>query len=58
MTKEQSDAILSYVAQNIISPLAFDERPASKVWEELTGAPFNKLVKLVKSIEKPIYKSK
>ena len=58
MTKEQSDAILGYVAQNIISPLAFDERPASKVWEELTGEPFNKLVKLVKSFEKPIDKSK
>lgn len=58
MTKEQSDAILAYVAQNIISPLAFERRPACQVWEELTGAPFNKLVKLVKSFEKPIDKSK
>lgn len=56
MTKEQSDAILGYVAQNIISPLAFDERPASKVWEELTKEPFNNLVKLVKSFEKTIDK--
>lgn len=49
MSKEQRDAILGYVADNIISPLAFDNRPASKVWEELTQEPFSKLVELVNS---------
>lgn len=47
MTKEQADKILSYVAQELISPLAFDERPAKEVWGELTGEKFNKLCGLV-----------
>ena len=51
MTKEQKDEILSYVAQNIISPLAFDSRSAHEVWLELSGEPFNKLCELVYKME-------
>lgn len=47
MTKEQRDAILGYVAQEILSPLATDERTASEVWKELIGEPFNGLCRLV-----------
>ena len=47
MTKEQKDEILGYVAQELLSPLAFDNRPASEVWQELIGEPFNKLCRLV-----------
>ena len=45
---EKADLILSYVAQNIISPLAFDDRKASEVWEEMIKDPFNKFCKFVK----------
>ena len=47
ITREQADEILSYVAQEIISPLAFDERPAKEIWLELSGEPFSKLCKMV-----------
>ena len=47
MTKEQKDEILGYVAQEILSPLATDDRTASEVWKELIGEPFNKLCRLV-----------
>ena len=47
ITKNEADEILSYVAQNIISPLAFDERPASEVWLELSGEKFNELCQFV-----------
>ena len=43
ITREEADEILSYIAQNLISPLAFDERSASKVWLEMSGEKFNKL---------------
>ena len=57
MTKENANEILSYVAQEILSPMAFDERPASEVWEELTKAPFSKLCKIVnEKVEKPLDK--
>lgn len=46
--KEKADEILSYIAQNIISPLAFDMRPASQVWDEMIGEPFNNLCAFVK----------
>ena len=32
LTREQADEILAYVAQEIISPLAFDDRPADEIW--------------------------
>ena len=47
ITREQADEILSYVAQEIISPLAFDERPAKEIQLELSGEPFSKLCKMV-----------
>lgn len=43
MTKAEKDKILEYIAQEIISPLAFDERKASEAWEEMIGEPFHKL---------------
>lgn len=43
MTKTEADDILAYVAQNIIAPLAFNDKPASEVWEDLIGYDFNKL---------------
>ena len=47
MTKTEADEILTYVAQNILSPMAFDNRPASEVWEEMIGNPFNGLCKII-----------
>ena len=47
ITRNEADEILSYVAQNLISPLAFDERKASEVWLELSGNKFNELCKFV-----------
>lgn len=47
MTKQEADEILQYVAQKILSPMAFDERPASEVWKELIGSPFSKLCRIV-----------
>lgn len=43
ITREEADEILSYIAQNLISPLAFDERPVSEVWLGLSGEKFNEL---------------
>ena len=43
ITRNDADEILSYIAQNLISPLAFDERPAKDVWLELSGEKFNEL---------------
>lgn len=47
MTREQADKILGYVVENILSPLALDERPAKDAWLELTSDPFNTLVAMV-----------
>ena len=52
MTRNEADEILSYVAQNIISPLAFDERKAKEVWLELSGEKFNQLCKFVYDLTK------
>ena len=41
--REEADEILSYIAQNLISPLAFDKRPASEVWLKMSGEKFNEL---------------
>lgn len=43
ITREEADEILTYIAQNLISPLVFDERPASEVWLEMSGEKFNEL---------------
>lgn len=47
ITREEADEILTYIAQNLISPLAFDERPASEVWLEMSGEKFNELCAFV-----------
>jgi hypothetical protein len=48
LTREQADKILAYVAQELISPFAFDDRPAYEIWLELTSRqPFNKLCEMV-----------
>lgn len=47
MTRKEADEILSYVAQKIISPLAFDETPAKEVWLRLSGDDFHNLCKFV-----------
>jgi len=47
MTKNEAEKILTYVAKNIISPLAFDETPAREVWLRLSGDDFSKLCKFV-----------
>lgn len=47
MIRKEADDILSYVAQNIISPLAFDDTPAREVWLRLSGQDFNKLCEFV-----------
>ena len=50
MTKKEAEDILCYVAQNIISPLAFDKTPAKEVWLRLSGDDFNKLCKFVRDM--------
>ena len=52
MTKEEATDILCYVAQEIISPLAFNEKIGSEIWEELTSEKFNKLCKFVHGMVK------
>lgn len=52
MTKNERDEILCYIAQEIISPLAFDKRPASEVWWELSGEKFKNLCKFVSQFVK------
>lgn len=52
IAQKEADEILSYVAQNIISPLAFDERKASEVWLELSGEKFNELCTFVYNMVK------
>ena len=53
MTKNDAKEILCYVAQEILSPMIADNRPASEVFEELIRDPFNKLCGLVmKKVEK------
>lgn len=47
MTRNEADIILSYIAQNFISPLCFDEREAKDIYLEYSGEKFNELVSLV-----------
>lgn len=54
ITRNEADEILSYIAQNLISPLAFDERKASEVWLELSGNKFNDLCKFVYEMVKKL----
>ena len=50
LTREQADEILAYVVQELISPLAFDDRPADEIWRELIGEPFNELYAMVNKL--------
>lgn len=52
ITRNEADEILSYIAQNLISPLAFDERKAKDVWLELSGEKFNALCAFVNEMVK------
>lgn len=53
MTQELADKILNYVAEEILSPMVLDKRPAYQVGAELTAEPFNKLCKMIyENIEK------
>lgn len=52
MTRNEADEILSYVAHNIISPLAFDERKTKDIWLELSGEKFNQLCSFVYNLTK------
>ena len=52
ITRNEADEILSYVAQNLISPLAFDERKAKDVWLELSSEKFNQLCSFVYNLIK------
>lgn len=47
MTVAKANEILGYVAQEILSPMAFNRRPAHEVWSELTGNQFHKLAGIV-----------
>ena len=51
MTKQEIDEVASYVAQNIISPLAFDDTPAREVWLRLSGDDFNEFLNTMKTIQ-------
>ena len=46
--EEKANEILSYVAQNILSPMAFDDRPAKEVWLEKIGEEFSNFCSFVK----------
>lgn len=52
MTREEANEILGYVAQEIISPYAFDERMGSEIWCELTSTKFNELCNFVNGMVK------
>lgn len=54
MTKNEREEILCYIAQEIISPLAFDERPAKEVWLELSKEKFNSLCKFMSQFVKDV----
>lgn len=50
ITRDEADEILSYIAQNLISPLAFDKRSASEVWLELSHEKFNELCAFINNM--------
>lgn len=50
LTRKQADEILAYVAQELLSPFAFDDRPANEIWQELIGQPFDKLCAMVNKL--------
>ena len=54
MTKEEATEILCYIAEEIISPLVLDNRPASEVVEKegYTSTKFNALCKFIHGMVK------
>lgn len=44
LIQTQIDEILSYIANNFISPLCFDKRPTKEIYLEYSGEKFNDLV--------------
>lgn len=54
MTREEATEILCHIAQEIISPLVLDSRPASEVVEKkgYTSTKFNELCKFVNGMVK------
>ena len=57
MTRQEADNILEYVAQNLLAPMAFDDRPTSETWEIMIGTPFHNLCQYVnKMVDKPTKK--
>lgn len=51
MTRQEMDTILSYFAQNFISPLCFDKRPAKEIWQEYSGEKFRALYQLMTKMQ-------
>lgn len=51
MTRQEMDTILSYSAQNFISPLCFDKRPAKEIWLEHSGEKFRALYQLMTKMQ-------
>ena len=49
MTRKEATEILCYIAQEIISPLVLDNRPANEVVEKegYTSTKFNELCKFI-----------
>lgn len=54
MTKEEATEILCYIAEEIISPLVLDNRPASEVVEKegYTSTKFNALCEFIHGMVK------
>lgn len=50
MTRQEADEILSYVAQNIISPLWNSNETAKEAWLRLSGKEFNELCAFVRGM--------
>ena len=51
MTRQEMDTILSYFAQNFISPLCFDTRPAKEIWLEHSGEKFRALYQFMLNMQ-------
>lgn len=52
MTKQERDAILSYVANNFISPLCNNEQSGDELYPQYTGEKFNQFVEFVCNLNK------
>jgi hypothetical protein len=52
MTKQEKDAILSYVADNFISPLCDNEQSGDELYPQYCGEKFNQFVKFVNDLNK------